>query len=395
MWNQVYGILALVFLYYFNEFGVSLVGLYVLRSIFLVSKPHDLVYLCPPMGGVLVLSGFALIYGVVQKYATEDVLRDVYYMLSFIVIFLYGSMLSVHKGLVRVVKIAFYVMLIRYSITLFNLLSNFSSDIVDVSEMRDDIGQTTSLSAILIISLYGFIGPFQRFVFTAIVLGNLLSFSRSGVITLMYFGLRAKGLTKIILVLIAPIILMCVALYLSSSPLLESFVLKMERSVDEVSDLTFQSDYEIHERWRAFEVSIVFEEISRSEVYDILMGGGFGKAVGISFNKRGDRMSEEYINDIPVFHNAALYVLLKMGVLGLIAWLIMWGRIFFRIRQFCYVLKNELGGRTMLLAFLAVVAISSYLYGYPFMKNAGVETFLIGALYGVTNIARDGWKARV
>jgi len=84
-----------------------------------------------------------------------------------------------------------------------------------------------------------------------------------------------------------------------------------------VSDYEQMSD--INNNWRGFEAYRALETFRAGTTREMVAGQGFGSLVDLGFSMQ---LSDSVYEEIPVLHNGYAYVLVKMGLIGLLFYLI-------------------------------------------------------------------------
>lgn len=333
---------------------------------------------------LMIAVGVAL--GLESGAAHRDILRDGFYISIFISLLIVG--LSIGFGgltfnqLIMVIVLA---LTLQYANHAIQLVTGIGANYVSVGELRDELGQTATGSAVLVLPSL-FVVPFAfRLLFISALIPNFLSFSRSNVITFIFL-MAAKGLNWLRwLALLA----VCAggfyySLQSTSNNLLHSFVEKLMFSVQEVGDTSFYGEADIHQKWRAYERYIVDATMDASDGYTQLLGLGFGSSVQSQINKRQDSAGIERTFLIPTFHDSSLFIRLKLGMMGLIIWIAWWLVIAWMV---VIALRKVCDSRSRWLLHCAALGItcviSSFLYGYPLMKGVGPETLMLGYLVAI------------
>ncbi len=162
---------------------------------------------------------------------------------------------------------------------------------------------------------------FEKAVLFICLLSLFLSFSRNNwamlIIMLVVFAIFNKGRTAIITIVFTSLLLLAVYLLLHYLmdiwPGVDKFMLKLENSFKEIMPADYYTKM-IHRRWRGFEAYKGIQSYLDGGVINLLFGHGFGKLADLQINII---LAKHNFREIPVFHNAYVYVLLKTGAIGL------------------------------------------------------------------------------
>lgn len=169
---------------------------------------------------------------------------------------------------------------------------------------------------------------------TMIVIAIVLFFSVYG-----YLKLTLKSL-KIIIIGIFSISILYVYLYSTkierNKPGIEAFLFKIKIAPEELlkTKIDRENHKDLWDHWRGYEAKRAIVLMNKNPLSYIL-GTGYGSLVNLKFYAplSNDRKGMKYIS---VLHNGYLYILYKVGFLGLILYLIF----LFKLYKFIYRVKN-------------------------------------------------------
>jgi O-antigen ligase len=94
---------------------------------------------------------------------------------------------------------------------------------------------------------------------------------------------------------------------------------KIMYSMKELQISDYEDIVEINRNWRGFESYLALQTYASGSSADYLFGKGFGTNVELGFTMT---LMEEEFDRIPVLHNGYLYLLVKTGAIGLLAYLL-------------------------------------------------------------------------
>lgn len=267
----------------------------------------------------------------------EDILRDISYALNPIMLLFIGYWLAdslktwsllagifVLCGLVfaghHLLQFALNPMILSY----------------DLDEIRKEAGAGDALEVLAFVLLifqksFGQNRVFQRYIPRLVAIGFLgisiiLSFSRTNIVVLIILTLAIfdtmyrVALKKIFLsfVLISGVIAFFVFF-----PYQEygSLITKIGGSLSEIS---ISDKEDINTNWRGFEAHMAVEQFMATNIIQKILGQGFGALVDIEFYMP---LGDSELRFIPILHNGYAYILTKVGLLGVLLYLIFFLRL--------------------------------------------------------------------
>ncbi|CAB3804535.1 hypothetical protein [Paraburkholderia caffeinilytica] len=314
------------------EITTLLAGVYIYAS-FLFRKK---VYLQGWNRVLAMLCSIALV-GVIPGFLEGDiyqVMKDCWYFLKPVEFFILGAYLASgtnHKNLFKAILIAGAVVSLFHVIRL--LTSTEASD-SSLDSVRDNVGHgymisTLALSVALFYLRAGRVSITTRF-FCLIVSGltfvsHFSAYSRilwifSALLLLCFVGVATRLSAKNALIVIAILCLGLGAVFAVSSSkagsgdATQSLVAKFENSFQEVNIRDYDDVEGINNNWRGYESFVALRQYSQADLLHLLLGQGFGSSVdlGIDITLGGERTSTA-----PIVHNGFVYVIFKVGAVGL------------------------------------------------------------------------------
>ncbi|MDC8005073.1 O-antigen ligase family protein [Aureisphaera galaxeae] len=219
----------------------------------------------------------------------------------------------------------------------------------------------------------------------------LLYFSRTMMIVLVlmvlaYYGylkLNARGAVALFGMLVTGgLFILFLSQYEPSETknptLISTFLTKMKNSYTETLEpIKFDKNKldrrELWPRWRAYEASLVWNEVNEEKSW--LTGKGFGSTVDVGFDIM---LQGEEIRHLPTVHNGVAYVYMKTGLIGLLVYLSMIGMLYMQYynRQ---IERNRVSFNRLLVACSFYIFASSLVVTGIF-KPYDMATFLIGGI---------------
>lgn len=224
----------------------------------------------------------------------------------------------------------------------------------------------------------------NKIIFIILLISNILYFSRTMIVVAIILYISVKGFTKItrngikiIGVFFVSILLLYVYLYSvkldRNKPGLESFLFKIKIAPSEI--FTTKIDREDHkdlwDHWRGYEAKrAIYLMNENPETY--FLGNGFGSLVNLKFFAplTEDDKGIKYISEL---HNGYIYVLYKVGSIGLLFYLL------FLINLYRKIYKSK-GKIVLLVSSIAVVYLFTTLTITGIYNNRDIIIMLLGGL---------------
>jgi|LakMenEpi03Aug12_release.lakeMendotaPanAssembly.Ray.scaffolds.fasta_scaffold00387_60 hypothetical protein len=224
----------------------------------------------------------------------------------------------------------------------------------------------------------------RKIIFIVLLISNILYFSRTMIVVAIILYISVKGFTKItrngikiIGVFFVSILLLYVYLYSvkldRNKPGLESFLFKIKIAPSEI--FTTKIDREDHkdlwDHWRGYEAKrAIYLMNENPETY--FLGNGFGSLVNLKFFAplTEDDKGIKYISEL---HNGYIYVLYKVGSIGLLFYLL------FLINLYRKIYKSK-GKIALLVSSIAVVYLFTTLTITGIYNNRDIIIMLLGGL---------------
>lgn len=351
-----------------------------------------LVWLLP----LALLVGVGTFVGWINHAPRHDILRDAYYVCIFLAVLIFAwSVRLLGVSFRQFVWVAVILLTLRYALSGLKLVLAVGAGFGSVDELRDEVGQSSVVTAALLIPSLFLLPGWLRTGFLLSVIPNFLTFGRSNLVTLAtIFVTRGNRVLKVLMVLGA----LAGVGYMLSKPtaggLIDSYIEKIQFSLQEVGDNNFLGETDIHRKWRAYERFIVHTNIASSDGYTQLMGQGFGAYVNAQILKRRDREGLDRSYGIPAFHDSSLFIELKLGWGGLVVWALWWLWTLWQARRgMAAVCTQRMQYYVSLTMLTIALMMGMFAYGYPLMSVVGFETILLGYLVATAAEQRAGQRA--
>lgn len=285
---------------------------------------------------------FLVLIGLIFSYQNRyiDVVRDVFYFVNPIFIFLFGYLSARRIPFNKFLK----TFLILGGLLALYFVLGFNFELINssVNEIRKEEGIASYVTVIsfslLVILQIRRVHYFKLFIERVLLfltgLASVLAFSRTFILvfaTCLVFGLGFVKFNKVLpLRILAIVFIVLISFtsitFLENSNKRASFLGKLSSSLTEISIQDYKRESDINRNWRGYESFMGLKQISAGTLGEIVLGQGFGALapLGITIKLGGQEFSE-----IPKFHNGYITILLKTGFLGLLVYIVFIGRIFF------------------------------------------------------------------
>lgn len=283
---------------------------------------------------------YLVLIGLIFSYQNRfiDILRDLFYFVNPIIIFLFGYLSASRIPFNNFLKT--FLILGGFLALYFVLGFNFELVNSSVNEIKKEEGIASyvtviSFSVLVILQIrkvHYFKVFMERLLLFLTGLASVLAFSRTFILVFgicLVFGLGFVKLNRVLplrILAIALIVLTSFAsiTFLESSNKRGSFIGKLNSSLTEISVQDYRSESDINTNWRGYESFMGLKQISAGSLGEIILGQGFGALapLGITIKLGGKEFTE-----IPIFHNGYITIILKTGFLGLFIYILFLGRI--------------------------------------------------------------------
>lgn len=210
----------------------------------------------------------------------------------------------------------------------------------------------------------------------------ILSLSRTVLLTLLlyflatiprFFKLMKKYVISITIFLLIAIIYGGQFLKLNdSSNSAEGFKEKLSGSISELVVRDMSRASQINSNFRSFEAHLGMNYFLKGDVVNMLVGHGFGSYVSPPYSL----WQGEKLNEIPVFHNGFITILVKTGLIGLLLYLIF----FMRLLRLCSVYENREISYIILLIVITLVVDTFLTHGLYYTRVDYAALILIGSI---------------
>ena len=367
----------------------------------LIQKNHFKILL-PKIGG-LKLYIFLVVWGGVlgyYLYPIRNVARDIFYFTSTLLWILIGANFIKNKrgaSLLKTLYIyafivsiyCFYIFLINGNFDFNGIRLNFVTGVYDIGFILPIMilnsffnrhfvfSKKLDTLIIIIVSAHVFLSLGRISIFVPLASILLVAF-----LVLIYKKNRKRSFLQVFTLLVLLILLAVVTVTIIPKDVLNFFSGKVGESLNELDNSQIiDSTESAMNNWRAYEMQAAIKQWISSNFFEKIIGSGLGRGIHIDYIPYSwSEMVEN--NQIPLLHNGYYTVLIKIGILGVLALLTI----------FLSSLKKGIAGikrrnREMnVYILLIIISFGGILYTYTIRGPVQEGAFLIwGFLMGVLN----------
>lgn len=370
--------------------GMSLCLIYVLvnRQHVIRLKKEDFKFIKAISQPVFYLLVMGVIVGMANQNGLYDLGKDAYFFIKVLAYFLFAFVLYKKNGIDVIVRTFVWFGVGLSAGYLATLGVYFAAGWVDVSTIdayRWSIpylpyDAILSIALLLAFPQRGILGrhPYFFVFLQAVAVASTmsrLSLLIVAVILLMHIKTKLKFRMGVFVSVMTGVGLLAFGLMLleqqsenmKSDGLDSQLLFKITNVFDEMFSSEFNSEEEIRTNWRAYEALQGITKYLAGTTGNYLFGYGFGAQTDIGLEMR---LGEVDRSDVPVFHNGYVYLLVKLGALGLFLYLFFLYRMFSAVRSARrkLVLKGALNskrgeGFTIAIVFFFLICITAVFFG--------------------------------
>ena len=317
--------------------------------------------------------------------------RDGYYFIQPVLIIFLGNLLVVRPSfnLIEFLRIILQAITIVSLVNLVQLPFSIGSISQLNFETRGDYNFSNKYSLVGLAILYYysnkvFIKKRTMMFYALVLLSSLaLSFSRTEYLIALLIPLtsfltqkKLRGTALVSFFSIAVIVLafganldMNLAATGTSS---STFIDKVMRSVPEMAIVDVDDMVNASFSWRGYEAFLGLQKYGNGNLWQMIFGGGFSTVVNVP----GWVFSDDFMTNIPFFHNGYVTILLKSGVFGLGLFLYF----LFRVSKHKLCFDDREANLRLFLVF--ALAVSTLLtHGVYYKRAPFIMLFLVGILF--------------
>jgi hypothetical protein len=334
--------------------ALALLFIFFNMKFILVIRPADLKLIIMLSFPILMLTAIGLASGLVRNYVLYDIFKDTYFFVKVVIYFFYGFIVFKKYSIRQITDAFIYTGLISSLIYILMLSIYINAGKINFSGLAyyrrslPDMSYDPILSVILLLftSTVGktarkystFLIAFQ----IIIVLSMLSRFSLIILFIVFLFYIKMKMQPRIFYYFISffAVIFIFIMLFSPKSGstkmdyftqnMSRQFIFKITNIFDELFTERFETRVDIQTNWRAYETAMGVRKYILGDTITRLLGYGFGAMtdIGLRIKLAGIERS-----DVNIFHNGYIYLLVKLGILGVLAYIYFVSRIVGIIRR--------------------------------------------------------------
>lgn len=156
---------------------------------------------------------------------------------------------------------------------------------------------------------------------------------------------------------------------------------KIQSGTSEISIGNYQTDEDINTKYRGYETNMAIETYLNGTELNLIFGHGLEKQVDL---KTEVLLGDTYRRIIPVIHNGYLYILIKLGFLGLIFYFLFFVKLFklrYRAKEFIFF-------NMTITASIISLLFSNFVVGTFFSMEMSILWIVFGIYIGYVGMAK-------
>lgn len=331
----------------------------------------------------------------IVDHESRHILRDISFAMTPISLIFIGWWLASREILPSILKIivvfGFTASLIHLSFFIFNpeLLASGSMAVRSVAGSSGGLA-TLALVISLFQKYFGINDLFPRWlpriIATPVLSASFVfSYSRTEFLVVLVLSLAMLGvLSKINSRMIFTVFMLVsgffILTFITPKDEVGTFRSKLIRSVNEIAISDYRDMSDINHNWRGFESYRAWALFASGNATQQMFGRGFGTVVDLGFHMP---LGENVFRYIPVLHNGYIYVLVKVGLVGLVCYVIF----YISIIKTAFRYSNSLLNAPKILARLLLgcslsLALNMYVVGGMAQFHSTELVMLVGYLAG-------------
>jgi hypothetical protein len=384
---------VLLFFYALNTFiGISEVSFLIAFFAVLVSISK---YGLKNVLNIIMFPLLLILVGLINSFSNPNVLvlKDIYYFINPILIFLFGFYFAHRYSLEKFIK---YTIQLGIILSVLYLLSySFNSNNSSISELKDSVGVPSFIISLSLFLLAYHIKIkvkiFKNFNFYFLLLFiiiAIISLSRTFILIIIILSIFSSGyisfnrmkIKRGLVILL--IFISCISFLQNiNNNDRKEFIGKVTSSIEEIQPQNYTTKIDINNHWRGFEAFIGLSQYVKGSPQELLFGQGFGKSAPLGFEMP---LGDSSFTEIPKFHNGYVSVILKTGILGLLILFLFFIK---RIRSSVKIQKsrlheNKVKGQFSIGIILVIMFSTFVISGW---LNQGTITYFIFSLGFMSN----------
>lgn len=336
-----------------------------------------------------------ILVGLINSFNNPNflVLKDVYYFINPVLIFVFGFYFAQIYSLEKFIKYTIQLGIILSILYLLNFA--FNSNNSSISEFKDSVGVPSFIISLSLFLLAYHIKikvkifkHFNFYILLLFILIAIISLSRTFLLIIIilsifssgYINFNAIKLKRGLVILLTFISCISILQNINNTDRKE-FIGKVTSSIEEIMPQNYTTIIDINNHWRGFEAFIGLSQYVKGSPQELLFGQGFGKSAPLGFEMP---LGDSSFTEIPKFHNGYVSVILKTGILGLLILFLFFIK---RIRSSVKIQKSRLNENIVKGQFSVgiVIVIMFSTFVISGWLNLGTITYFIFSLGFMSN----------
>lgn len=377
---------------------------------FLMIRENSMIITLPRVGGLVFYFIVIVTTLIVGMFINEprDVIKDIYYISQPVIIIVVGYLYEGLDNGKSIKRTLYLIGTVISIVTLFRVLVNIPN-LTDLESIRNIANLSVHEVAFIAAIMFG-----DKILSKKIIFGNvidwlvlglmvvkiIISMGRTELVSIVamigiilvfnvFYSKQKWTFIFKIIGIIASVSVMVVGIYVAlPEEAKEQFSSKVDNSFQEIeSDLDYDNYIDAIQHWRGFEIDQARKQWKNSNIITQIVGGGLGTYIKVKY------LPSEFTEDmykghsIALLHNAYYTLLIKGGVLGMVA------LIWLYVANILPVFRKKYKKYRPELVTQCAITVAMMFMSYLVMANYNVSMYIAwGIMTGWTNALIRGYK---
>ena len=377
---------------------------------FLMIRENSMIITLPRVGGLVFYFIVIITTLIVGIFINEprDVIKDIYYISQPVIIIVVGYLYEGLDNGKSIKRTLYLIGTVISIVTLFRVLVNIPN-LTDLESIRNIANLSVHEVAFIAAIMFG-----DKILSKKIIFGNvidwlvlglmvvkiIISMGRTELVSIVamigiilvfnvFYSKQKWTFIFKIIGIIASVSVMVVGIYVAlPEEAKEQFSSKVDNSFQEIeSDLDYDNYIDAIQHWRGFEIDQARKQWKNSNIITQIVGGGLGTYIKVKY------LPSEFTEDmykghsIALLHNAYYTLLIKGGVLGMVA------LIWLYVANILPVFRKKYKKYRPELVTQCAITVAMMFMSYLVMANYNVSMYIAwGIMTGWTNALIRGYK---
>lgn len=377
---------------------------------FLMIRGNSMIITLPRVGGLVFYFIVIVTTLIIGMFINEprDVIKDIYYISQPVIIIVVGYLYEGLDNGKSIKRTLYLIGTVISIVTLFRVLVNIPN-LTDLESIRNIANLSVYEVAFIATIMFG-----DKILSKKIIFGNvidwlvlglmvvkiIISMGRTELVSIVamigiilvfnvFYSKQKWTFIFKIIGIIASVSVMVVGIYVAlPEEAKEQFGSKIDNSFQEIeSDLDYDNYIDAIQHWRGFEIDQARKQWKNSNIITQIVGGGLGTYIKVK------HLPSEFTEDmykghsIALLHNAYYTLLIKGGVLGMVA------LIWLYVANILPVFRKKYKKYRPELVTQCAITVAMMFMSYIIMANYNVSMYITwGIMTGWTNALIRGYK---